>query len=238
MTDYAKTTNFAAKDSLPSGDSNKIIRGTEFDVEFEAIETSVATKANLASPALTGTPTAPTAALGTNTTQIATTAFVQTAAANIDIDLEDGSVLERHLSDEVLDLITGDTQVSLDIPENSITTTELNVADTGTAGQVLVSDGDGSMSWEDPQDINDLAAGAEGILTTPPVGAVVLGNVENLTSALTYGEVLNSPNIRVYTADDNDGQTESFTITAGNWRFLGGVLANGDNVNMLLQRVS
>ena len=34
-----------------------------------------------ASPALTGTPTAPTATAGTNTTQIATTAFVQTAAS-------------------------------------------------------------------------------------------------------------------------------------------------------------
>lgn len=34
-------------------------------------------KANLASPALTGTPTAPTATTGTNTTQVATTAFVQ-----------------------------------------------------------------------------------------------------------------------------------------------------------------
>jgi hypothetical protein len=33
-------------------------------------------KANLASPSLTGTPTAPTAANGTNTTQLATTAFV------------------------------------------------------------------------------------------------------------------------------------------------------------------
>ncbi len=33
--------------------------------------------ANIASPALTGTPTAPTAAVGTNTTQLATTAFVQ-----------------------------------------------------------------------------------------------------------------------------------------------------------------
>lgn len=38
-----------------------------------------ATFAPLASPALTGTPTAPTAAAGTNTTQIATTAFVKTA---------------------------------------------------------------------------------------------------------------------------------------------------------------
>lgn len=36
-------------------------------------------KANLASPTFTGTPKAPTAAKGTNTTQLATTAFVQTA---------------------------------------------------------------------------------------------------------------------------------------------------------------
>ena len=36
-------------------------------------------KANLASPTFTGTPTAPTAASGTNTTQVATTAFVQSA---------------------------------------------------------------------------------------------------------------------------------------------------------------
>jgi hypothetical protein len=40
------------------------------------------TKAPLASPALTGTPTAPTAAPGTSTTQLATTAFV-TAADNL-----------------------------------------------------------------------------------------------------------------------------------------------------------
>lgn len=39
-------------------------------------------KANLASPALTGTPTAPTAASGTNSTQIATTSFVQTAVGS------------------------------------------------------------------------------------------------------------------------------------------------------------
>lgn len=39
-------------------------------------------KAPLTSPTLTGTPAAPTAAPGTNTTQIATTAFVATAAAS------------------------------------------------------------------------------------------------------------------------------------------------------------
>ena len=45
-------------------------------------------RAPLASPALTGTPTAPTAAAGTNTTQIATTAFVTAAdAAKADYEM-------------------------------------------------------------------------------------------------------------------------------------------------------
>ena len=44
-----------------------------------AQQAALNSKANLASPALTGTPTAPTAADGTSTTQIATTAFVQGA---------------------------------------------------------------------------------------------------------------------------------------------------------------
>ncbi len=40
------------------------------------IKNQLAAKAPLASPALTGTPTAPTAAVATKTTQVATTAFV------------------------------------------------------------------------------------------------------------------------------------------------------------------
>lgn len=44
--------------------------------------TSIALKAGLASPAFTGTPTAPTASSETNSTQIATTAFVQSAVSS------------------------------------------------------------------------------------------------------------------------------------------------------------
>lgn len=43
----------------------------------------IATKANIASPTFTGTPAAPTAAAATNTTQIATTAFVRTEITNL-----------------------------------------------------------------------------------------------------------------------------------------------------------
>jgi hypothetical protein len=48
-----------------------------------AIQTQLDAKAPIASPTLTGTPAAPTAAAGTSTTQIATTAFTQTAIAEV-----------------------------------------------------------------------------------------------------------------------------------------------------------
>lgn len=45
----------------------------------DGLQNALNAKAPLASPSLTGTPTAPTAAAGTNTTQVATTAFVKAA---------------------------------------------------------------------------------------------------------------------------------------------------------------
>ena len=87
MSDYTKSTNFATKDNLSSGNPLKIVKGTEIDTEFNNIATAVATKADLASPTFTGTPTLPTGTVavtqanGSNTTTIATTAFVQAAIA-------------------------------------------------------------------------------------------------------------------------------------------------------------
>jgi hypothetical protein len=86
MSNYTKATNFAAKDSLPSGNAGKIIKGTEIDTEYNAIASAISSKADTNSPTFTGTPLAPTQATATtNNTQIATTAFVQAAiaAANI-----------------------------------------------------------------------------------------------------------------------------------------------------------
>ncbi|MEY4427952.1 MAG: hypothetical protein RLZZ182_641 [Pseudomonadota bacterium] len=47
------------------------------------IQTQFTGKADIASPTFTGTPAAPTASLGTNTTQLANCAFVQTAISNV-----------------------------------------------------------------------------------------------------------------------------------------------------------
>jgi hypothetical protein len=56
---------------------NELAAAINDDASFAAtVTTALGTKAPLASPALTGTPTAPTAAVGTDSTQIATTAFV------------------------------------------------------------------------------------------------------------------------------------------------------------------
>jgi len=68
MTDYTKTTNFATKDSLPSGNPAKIVKGTEINAEFDNIATAIATKSNKASPTFTGTLTAVDATLSGNLT--------------------------------------------------------------------------------------------------------------------------------------------------------------------------
>ena len=81
MANYIKATNFAAKDSLPSGNAGKIIKGTEIDVEYNAIASAISSKADTNSPTFTGTPLAPTASAGTSNTQVATTAFVAAAAS-------------------------------------------------------------------------------------------------------------------------------------------------------------
>jgi hypothetical protein len=47
MSNYTKSTDFASKDTLPSGDSAKIVRGTEIDAEFEALEVAVNSKVNV-----------------------------------------------------------------------------------------------------------------------------------------------------------------------------------------------
>jgi len=76
VADYIKSTNFAVKDTLTTGNPAKIVKGTEIDTEFNAIASAIASKLDANSPTLTGTPLAPTASTATNNTQIATTAYV------------------------------------------------------------------------------------------------------------------------------------------------------------------
>lgn len=84
------TTNPAASDAKSQGDDHLRLLKSTLKATFpnvtgavtvtQAEINSVTAKAPLNSPALTGTPTAPTAVTGTNTTQLATTEFVTAMA--------------------------------------------------------------------------------------------------------------------------------------------------------------
>lgn len=113
------------------------------------VHPSDTSKANLNSPALTGTPTAPTASAGTNSTQIATTAYVKsqgyaTAASptfTTNINLSAQAPVRLFDSDS-------SNWVALKAPATvaSNVTWTLPGAD-GSANQVLRTDGSGQLGW-------------------------------------------------------------------------------------------
>jgi hypothetical protein len=74
------TTQVVRADDLRLSNARTPTAHTHAISEVTDLQNQLNLKAPLASPALTGTPTGPTAAPGTNTTQLATTAFVQAAA--------------------------------------------------------------------------------------------------------------------------------------------------------------
>jgi len=132
VTDYAKTTDFQAKDALPSGDANKVVKGTEFEAEFDNIVTAVASKANKASPTFTGVVVVPSPVTLGGTSMTATAAELNTLAGitattaelNVLDGLDRGSILYGNAS--------GATAV----------------LGQGTANQVLTSDGT-DIAWQD-----------------------------------------------------------------------------------------
>lgn len=157
MSNYVKLTDFASKDSLTTGNPLKLIKGTEINDEFNAIQTAVATKADLASPALLGNPTAPTQTLGNNTTRLATTAFVQQelsatqAAVNItggtidSVDITGGTVSGLATDLAVADGGTGSSSLTANAVLLGNGTSALQTVAPGTSGNVLTSDG---TTWQ------------------------------------------------------------------------------------------
>lgn len=90
-TEITRATN--SESTITSNLNSEILRAKNAESELNS------KKAPLASPTLTGTPKAPTASAGTNTTQIATTAFTQTAVSSHNISPISHS--------DIRDLITG-----------------------------------------------------------------------------------------------------------------------------------
>ncbi len=76
------TTTAATPNSVKVAYDKTLSVETALNNEITRATAAENAKANIANPTFTGTPKAPTAAAGTNSTQIATTAFVQTAVSS------------------------------------------------------------------------------------------------------------------------------------------------------------
>ena len=159
MSNYSKTTDFEAKDSLPTGDSGKIIRGAEFETEFDAISTAIATKADTAGPTFTGTLTFETISDGT----IGVTAFVdednmasnsatlvptqqsvkayvdsQVTAQDLDFQADTGGALSIDLDSETM-TFTGGTGIDTSGLGNAVTFAIDSTVATLTGTQTLTN---------------------------------------------------------------------------------------------------
>jgi hypothetical protein len=84
MSNYTIAVAWSGKDALSDSNPAKVISGSDFNTEFTAVQTAVNTKADLNGSA-TESFSATTATEDTNTTQVATTAFVETATSKANI---------------------------------------------------------------------------------------------------------------------------------------------------------
>lgn len=82
------------------------------------ITNALALKADLASPTFTGTPAAPTATAGTNTTQVATTAFVKSA---VDTAVGTGTITSTNIADGTI--VNGDISATAAIAYSKLSLT-------------------------------------------------------------------------------------------------------------------
>ena len=204
MTDYTKSTNFATKDSLLSGNPLKIVKGTEIDTEFNNIATAVATKADLSSPTFTGTPAAPTASSGTSSTQLATTAFVQVALQAL--------------------YPVGSIYINASDTTNPATLLGFGTWTAFGAGKVLVSQDTGDTSFDV---LEETGGSKDAIVVSHTHTATDSGHVHGISHAAdsaTAGQYMAGANSTgAYTWDTNTGSANISVSTTG---------SSGTNANL------
>jgi hypothetical protein len=197
MSNYTKSTNFATKDNLSSGDPLKIVKGTELNTEYDNIATAIATKADLASPTFTGTPTLPTGTIavtqtfGNSSTAISTTAFVQAALAAI---YPVGSVYTNATSSTNPSTLLGfGTWTAFGAGRVPVGFNSANVLfdtaeETGGSADSTLPTHTHTATVTDPGHIHDVQGGT-GFNVSAGGGVVAVNNLTGGTSATTVSQV-------------------------------------------------
>ena len=173
-----------------------------------ATQTALDLKAPLASPALTGTPTAPTAAANTNTTQVATTAYVQAELA----DLVNSAPATLDTLKELSDALGADANFATTVTNNLALKAPLaspTLTGTPTAPTAAVG--------TDTTQIATTAFVIDQIDASTQPGALYQ------TTAPTYpeiGQIWIDSDDNVTTFDPNIIRRHTFTATAGQTNFV------------------
>lgn len=187
-------------------------------------------KAPLASPTLTGTPTAPTATAGTNTTQVATTEFVGTAVSNL-VDaapaaLDTLNELAAALGDDVNFATTVTTSLSDKASLTSANTftggvQQITTASTATVGLIVkgaASQTANLQQWQNSAGTVLAKVDSAGYIWSPDqdvasqtswTGAVTLSQTDSLK---TYIKKQLTGNTTVTVSDGVAGKTYSCTL--------------------------
>jgi hypothetical protein len=237
MTDYVKSTNFTVKDTLPTGDTNKVIRGAEFDTEFNAIATAVATKSNSASPTFTGTATFDgITATGTVNLSGLSVTFSQLDAGAVTLSSETFSDVDNQIPtnaaviDYVAGAIPGIAEVNdltavvtwADVPDANITESSVTQHQAALAITPSQITGGVSPTFEATAS-GALANGDKVILNTDGTVSVVGGSTAGIGSAVTFNSAdteaisaaFDSSNNKIVVAYRDSGNSNKGTAIVG-----------------------